>query len=135
MNDSELLTGKRFFGRIRSFDLACPRCDQVYQVGQGTRTGLAWEPRTSRFRCVSGCALRMSLGILGWNVALGQATTPADSVPLNPYQATQLRDLSRATFLGKKLEHKGNQNRVLIEECSCFEIKFDPGCKLHGKLR
>jgi hypothetical protein len=136
-DDHELiLTGKRFFGRIRAFDLACPRCDQVYQVGQGSRTMCAWDKRTSRFRCVCGCGLRMNLGILGWNVSLGPGFTPADASPLNADQAAQLRDLTRGIFLGEKLPYKGDQNRVIGETaCSCVRIDFDPGCPLHGRLR
>jgi len=135
-DDAELiLTGRRFFGRIRAFDLACPRCDQVYQVGQGSRTKRAWDKQTGRFRCVCGCGLRMNLGILGWNVSLGPGFTPADAIPLNPYQALQLRELTRAVFVGKKLPYRGDQNRVIDAECSCIRIEHDSECLLHGRLR
>lgn len=134
--DHELiLTGQRMFGRIRAFDLACPRCDQVYQVGQGTRTMSAWDRRTNRFRCVCGCGLRMNLGILGWNVSLGPGFTPADASPLNAYQAKELRDLTRGVFAGTRLPYKGDQNRVIDQVCSCVKIEHDAECSLHGRLR
>ncbi len=135
-DDTELiLTGKRMFGRIRAFDLACPRCDQVYQVGQGSRTMSAWNKRTSRFNCACGCGLRMNLGILAWNVTLGPGFTPADAIPFTDEQATELRDLTRGVFAGTRLPYRGDQNRVIDKVCSCIRIEHDAECPLHGRLR
>lgn len=135
-DDQELiLTGQRLFGRLLAFELGCPKCDRVYIIGQGSRTMSAWTRRTSRFRCVSSCGLRMNLGILGWNVSLGPGFTPADAVPLHWKQALELRNLARAVYTGEKLAYKGDANRVIAETCSCVRIEFDAECPLHGGLR
>lgn len=130
-----ILTGRRLFGRLLAFELGCPKCDRVYIIGQGSRTMSAWTRRTSRFRCVSSCGMRMTLGILGWNCNKGPSFTPADAIPLWWKQALELRNLSRAVYVDDKITYKGDANRMIDEACSCVRIEFDAGCPLHGRLR
>jgi hypothetical protein len=101
----------RFFARLLSFDLECPRCGKVYQIratnqrgkyqrvgettsGKGLRVD-AWDPVTSRFTCTNlpHCDSRVYiLGLLAWPVGKGKVAqgTPKDQIP-HPRQLAQMR--------------------------------------------
>jgi hypothetical protein len=83
----------RFFARLRSFDLACPRCGVVHLVRASkdgrlyTRGGKhyamrwpSWEPILSAWRC-RHCGLRLILGILAWQGWPARVGPLADHVP------------------------------------------------------
>lgn len=101
--EQRLAHSTRFFARLQSFDLECPRCGTVYQIrlGPSPKKGRVtpnaqknWDPTTGRFTCTTReCARTYVLGILAWpitpspNVA---STPPADQVP-SPRQLAQMR--------------------------------------------
>lgn len=81
----------RFFARLRSFDLECPHCGQVYSVTDRKPTS-NYDPRTGRFHCNrKDCNRRYILGVLAWPItAGGGSATPEDQVP-SPRQLVQMR--------------------------------------------
>lgn len=80
----------RFFARLRSFDIACPRCGDVHIVRwrQGhaftrAQTKVArpsWDPLISRWQCRS-CSLKLILGVLAWDGSAIKGKALADHVP------------------------------------------------------
>ena len=103
----------RFFARVRSFDIACPRCDTVYLVGKGhLYGGRVWNPRTYRFEC-DRCGLTLDVGILAWRVGPGPSTPPPDCVP-SVAQAGKIREQIRG-HLRMDLRRKGDPVNELRE--------------------
>jgi hypothetical protein len=91
-----LQPAQRFFARLQSFDLECPKCGTVYQVRmpRGGHKTVNYDPWTARFRCTAkNCNGMYVLGILAWPIV---ATTrvasqpPEDQVP-SPRQLGQMR--------------------------------------------
>jgi hypothetical protein len=69
----------RFFARLRSFDIACPRCDYVQVVKPSTNKRI-WNNKLARFECM-GCHLILHLGVIAWKGAHGMYRSPPDQTP------------------------------------------------------
>lgn len=90
------LGATRFFARLISFDLECPRCGKVFTIRRLNRHKLAtvvldeaahtWNPFSARFTCTGkdGCQKIYVLGLLAWEPPKGarSGALPADQVPL-----------------------------------------------------
>lgn len=101
-------TGQRFFARIRSLDIACPKCDSVFSM---PRTGhKCWDARLSRFRC-RHCGFTASLGIVAYPVATGMASPPSDTIP-TVAQSLELRKDAIFLFQERQKTAKGSELRV-----------------------
>lgn len=89
---------QRFFARLHSFDLECPRCGDVYVIRlakkKTSQPSPHWDPWTARFTCTnSACGKTYLLGILAWPIVSAPrvaSSPPADQVP-NERQLAQLR--------------------------------------------
>lgn len=83
----------RFFARLDSFTMECPRCGKVYQIRVDQKSS-GWDPTTGRWRCskVKSCNRTYILGIVAWPVYqhVGDPATPEDQVP-SPRQLAELR--------------------------------------------
>lgn len=98
----------KFFGRIRSFDLACPRCDRVHQV---PRSGSkVWDSRLGRFQC-SECGITLALGIVAYSVGPGTASPAGDIVPTLA-EAMELR--KAATLEARVIPRRGIDQTVNV---------------------
>lgn len=98
-----------FFARIRSFDIECPRCGQVYCVSR--RAGPTnWSTRLSRFQC-GRCDLRLALGIIAHPVPWGRCDPPSDIIP-TVEQALELRKQMDAAWVGFRLKSGEPVNRL-----------------------
>jgi hypothetical protein len=89
------LGATRFFARLISFDLECPRCGKLFSIRRMNRHKLSavalddvlhtWNPTTARFACVGkdGCQKVYVLGLLAWDPPKGAGATaiPMDQVP------------------------------------------------------
>lgn len=117
------LGATRFFARLISFDLECPRCGKVFQIRRLNRHKLAayaldpepkgnreilhhtWNPTTGRFTCTGkdGCQKQYVLGMLAWEPQKGALGTaiPLDQVPTH----RQLADM-RADGQGHWMPHE-----------------------------
>jgi hypothetical protein len=88
----------RFFARLLSFDMECPRCGDVISIRAGydrrdKKRNPAWDPATARFRCQNkACNKTCVLGILAWPVSKGHSAKqiPLDQIP-NARQLAELR--------------------------------------------
>lgn len=114
----------RFFARIRAFDIACPRCDQVAIVGRGGRgkASSGWNPRMSIWECRK-CGLVLALGVVGYRrkkLVWGRRVPPEDTVP-TLRQGLKLREQVLGVMAPDPLRHKGNLpvNAVVAESCGC----------------
>lgn len=92
---TRLRAAQRFFARLVSFDLECPRCGTVYTVRSNSDAGRRnWDPTTARFECTTkDCGRWYVLGILAWPVTPAPHVAsgpPKDQVP-SPRQLGQLR--------------------------------------------
>lgn len=89
---TRLARATRFFARLVSFDLECPRCGTVYTVRVNASNGGKWDTDTGRFTCTKAdCARTYLLGILAWPVGTrGGSQPPDDQVP-SIRQLAQLR--------------------------------------------
>lgn len=96
----------RFFARIRSVEMACPRCGEVTVipklrtrwVNKGVyRASLTWNPQTQAWRCPE-CGLKLALGIIAYfppgsgnqHTAPEGMLPPLDTIP-TPSEAKNLR--------------------------------------------
>lgn len=100
-----LARATRFFARLLSFDLECPRCGEVFQVRTQYRgehvDRQAFDPTTSRFTCTA-CQRTYVMGILAWPVSGGgrniATAAPRDQVP-NARQLSSLRKEGQGWWL------------------------------------
>ena len=109
--------GDRFFARIKSADLECPHCGNIYLIGATGKAKRAYyDARTSRFRCPH-CGLVLVLGVIGWRPPMGRPLKgpPPDQVP-TPRQALQMRRDHAAIWTEGRLERKGPANRLAEDE-------------------
>lgn len=140
----------RFFARVRAFDIACPRCDRLYTIGEG-RKGKAYvyDKAKSQFHCHPGCGLKLTIGILAWRMRNGPTGIPEDIVPTFR-EALRLRELMGlgGTLMDEiGLDAKGNPedlrhgakepvNIVIRGECRCGLAEggklIHPACPIHG---
>lgn len=131
------LEGDLLFARVRSMDLECPRCGDVWHC-----SGKAgpYNRRTGRFCCPS-CGLTLAVGVIVYPVtsAPGPQGAPPDWTPTYR-QALALRAqlpsaLQAATPKGWTDPH----NVVLREGCKCEQrgrgLVIHPGCPVHGSER
>lgn len=95
----KLQKATRFFARLMSFDLECPKCGEVYSIRAGNNRRLKtkspnWDATTGRFTCTtSDCGKVYVLGILAWPVKAASyvaSQPPIDQVP-NPRQLAKMR--------------------------------------------
>lgn len=147
--------GDRFFGRVLSARLECPRCgylDQFAprertkgQVGNPQRrrkgrTALGWNPVTGRWQCPS-CRMTFVLGLLAWPVApggpAGPETLARDQVP-NYRQLAQLRAQGGGLWLREGLKRYRATGANIAAGCTCkpgchYTNQADPECPLLGE--
>lgn len=100
------LGATRFFARLISFDLECPRCGKVFRVRRLNRHKMSavaldesehtWNPTTARFVCTGkdGCQKEYTLGLLAWDPSRGakSAALPLDQVPTYRQMAQMRQD-------------------------------------------
>src|SRR5688572_18786893 len=104
----KLQKATRFFARLMSFDLECPKCGEVYSIRAGNHRRLKtkspnWDATTARFTCtVDACGKTFVLGILAWPIkaaAYVASQPPRDQVP-TPRQLSSLRKEGQGWWLG-----------------------------------
>ncbi len=98
---------QRFFARVRTFDMECPHCGEVYQIREGAYTTQYFNRRTARFTC-DKCGRTYILGMLAWpvNTSGNSNVPPADQVP-GPRQLAQLRTDGDGWWMPDQYKHKG----------------------------
>lgn len=103
----------RFFARIRSIDLSCPRCGRVQAI-HPTTSHRIWDPRTGRFQCM-GCYLTLRLGVIAYNSSNGHGSThPSKDCTMTVREALALRrDLN--LWVQTKCVPKDDRNAFLDE--------------------
>jgi len=107
--------GDRFFARIRSADLECPRCGNIYFVGGAGRSRRGYYDRkTSRFRCPH-CGLVLVLGMIAWLPPLGRPSVAPDQVP-TVRQALAMRRAHDAIWPEKAVGFREPANRLVEGE-------------------
>lgn len=117
---ADLLPGAlRFFARIRSFDIACPGCGDVWHCSR-PRKGTAgplprgrWDTRTNTFTCPS-CGKAWVLGIVAWPRGT-QLGIPIDAVP----DLAQILRLSQGSGHAMPAPREGSRdgaNVLIVEE-------------------
>lgn len=84
--------GDRFFARMISFEIACPKCDRVHRVTRETNRRV-WDPRTCRFECM-GCFISLRIGVIAYPSASGRWKMPSDTVPTVRQALALRRDLN-----------------------------------------
>lgn len=144
--------GDRFFARVLSARLECPRCGFLDQFGPASRsrgdrgnperrrkgrTPLGWNPVTGRWQCPS-CRMTFVLGILAWPVAsggsAGPATLPRDQVP-SYRQLAQLRAQGGGLWMRGALKGFRATGANIAAGCTCkpgahYTDAADPACPL-----
>lgn len=88
----------RFFARLRAFELACPRCGELFISGGKLKRErklknyrhLDYNQLTQAWRCPS-CGLKLTLGIVAWR-AQGQQLPSSDTGP-SLDESKKLREL------------------------------------------
>lgn len=134
---SNRLDGDPFFARIRSMDMECPRCGEVYYCHA---RGGAYRPRLGRFYCPS-CGLILAVGVVVYPVTTAAYHgTPPDWKP-SYRQALALRNqMSGFLKTSNPEDRKGihDQHNVVIREgCTCQlsgrGLIVHPGCPVHGR--
>lgn len=106
-----------FFARLKSFDLACPRCGAVFIVrsgkGQDNRGHYGWDPRTSTWKCYN-CQGTFTLGIVAWS-GTRRRRLPPDCIPTLE-QAKALRVLLASLQIIRGRKPKDSVNLRLPDE-------------------
>ncbi len=130
---ADRLDGSRFFARVRTFDIACPRCSRVAVV-RNQSASPRWNPSTSRWQCQS-CQLVLVLGIVAYPRKPGTKAQPVDQVPTWK-ESIDMRNELQGVIVD---EPKGNRepvNVVLREGCCCRLVDgrrfVDGECPIHG---
>lgn len=131
--------GDRFYARLKAFAIECPRCGELYIVGNRTGGPKVYDFKTQRFTCATkACGLHLQLGILAWPIL--QGTHPAASADTVPTwrQAQRLRELM-ALGIQESNPRAGKDpvNRTLRGECRCRPLEprglyTHPECPVHG---
>lgn len=134
----------RFFARVISAVLECPKCGTVAALGRGI-SGLTptqgWDPTTARWKC-HGCSKTYLIGLIAWPVRMGGWTTgtkPMDQVP-NERQLAQMRGEAGGYWMEEEYaqpRHKPEHTNVTAR-CTCpqddrGEITVSAECAIHGK--
>lgn len=94
-----------FFARIKTFDISCPGCGEVYSVKahrhpRRTKVWSGWDPRTSRYRCWN-CRRVFILGVLAWPMPGTGSGCPPDAIP-SLAQAQALRTLTASLLESRR---------------------------------
>jgi hypothetical protein len=112
-----LVEGAPLFARIRSFDIECPSCSYVYQVGatRHSRASSTWDPATARFRCIE-CGWRATLGVLAWVPAPGRKASRPDTMPSTVEEALRRR--------WERKQVGGQSRRARIEEDAAARVEL-----------
>jgi len=135
------LDAERFFARIRAFDISCPNCGQIYQIGQGSRTlKTAWDSSTDRFACRK-CKHTFVIAVLAYSPPAGVRRLPPDHT-LSPRESLILRELQGTGFWAREelLDNKAEVNVVVRTSCTCRQVGTDDRpttfvdgkCPVHG---
>lgn len=123
---------RRFFARLRAFDLECPACGEVAKVGY--KSPWNFSTRTSRFKC-EYCQKVFTMGILAWSSAHStHVKRPPDHIP-TVEQAIALRRLVGGWWMETARHHKDPANLVMKAGCNCVGVpggssEKDP-CPVH----
>lgn len=111
----------RFFARLLSAELSCPRCGSVTRIntrrsGKTTsRLSAIWDPRASRWTC-PGCSLVLVLGVIAWSPDVGSpAYPPHDQIP-TLLESAGLRHLRGWKVEGERIPARQEVNVVVIDE-------------------
>jgi hypothetical protein len=123
----EILGKFRFFCRLKDFDWACPRCQEMHVVRHRKRKvhvytpsrlvgGGTWDPTLHRMTC-RNCGLTCVLGVTATTAARGRPSPPPDTTPTLP----EILQLRQARFGGEwepsKVTTKGKTvNRLVRKE-------------------
>ena len=125
----------RFFARLVSGAIECPKCGSVAQFGPG-RPKAGWNPQTSRFTCPA-CRLVVTLGIIAWPAKGGPgagATLPTDHVP-NERQLSQLRAAGDGHWMRTTKPRRRAEDTNLTARCTCPSAgEVNARCVFHGYL-
>lgn len=105
-----------FFGRIRTFDIACPSCGDVFTTrAPRSRTKAPrtqnWDTRAQVFTCPN-CLRAFCLGILAWPIVSGRPPCPPDAIPTIS-QAETLRALTSSLLAPARRLKRDAANRVV----------------------
>lgn len=138
----------RFFARVRSGVLECPKCGEMLTFASGpskNRRGSTsgWHSESSSLTCWN-CQRTYVIGLIAWPVKRGGARTlPRDQVP-NERQLAQLRAMGGSgagwwmpQSEAKKPKRPDSTN--ITAGCSCREQSDgtpaldDPKCPVHGE--
>lgn len=124
---TERVIGIRMFARVRAFDIACPKCDQVHTVRAGAGRTRAWNPRLALFKC-TGCGLTLLIGVVAWRISPGGARKiPTDWVP-DLKQALELRELlGRIVNVKKRRFGRGSVTTNLQAETDLEGVRAGGG--------
>jgi hypothetical protein len=140
----------RFFARVESAWLACPRCGRVlhFSTTAQHQVGCTWNPRTARLKCrlnQGGCGLTFVVGLMLWPVQKGgiAQTIPVDHVP-HERELAQMRAMegigkgSGAGWWMSKAQAKRSwrpDDTNVTAGCTCkpsHGALGDVDCPLHG---
>ena len=149
----------RFFARVESSWLACPRCGLVMYFSTTAHRAIncRWDPRTARLKCGysaskglevaaegRGCGLTFAVGLLLWPVAKRPGlpnTIPLDQVPVERElaQMRAMEGIGRGSGAGHWMTEprKGwrEPHTNVTTECTCkakHGALGDVECPLHG---
>ena len=124
---------ERFFARLQSFEMECPRCGKILVVGRGKPHDHLYNRVTSIMECPKinvrdettvvtkhpGCGMKFLIGIVAWPIRKGHQpkARPPDHVPTDR-QLNRLRELSRGIWsnLPKRRGDSLNQIEPEIDE-------------------
>lgn len=127
---------RRFFARLRSFDLECPFCTAVHLIG--LKNSKVWSARTCRFKCTK-CKHVFTLGIVAWPTGAGPTggnARPPDAVP-TPEQAIELRQAVGGWWLPTSRHYRDPANLNFKTGCTCtglgYSDRSQEECRVHSK--
>lgn len=144
--------GDRFFARVLSFELACPRCNEVARVTEHTKDNRSiFDRKKSIFSC-RGCSLHLAIGLIAWPLRNGPTGMPGDTVPtyreamqlrefIGPLMGTVpdefRRDAKTQEVIDQRHGAREPVNVVIKGECRCRRMEprgkiIHPDCPIHG---
>jgi hypothetical protein len=118
--------GHRFFARLRSFDLSCPRCntvDSVSALRPWWKRKANFNPWRSRWECRS-CRKVFAVGVVLWPVSRA-GNRPREDRPIDTIPTKQ-------ELLGLQLAvERGWTDAVNVVACECIGTD-STACALHA---
>lgn len=127
------LNTDRFFARIRSLDMACPSCGEVFYCNGISG---AYRRLTGRFKCPK-CSLVLAIAVLAYPVTTDtrHQQQPDDWVP-TVREAAAMRHQNPGHLARRRRSPIGPRNVVLREGCRCVPkgtaLIVHPQCPIHS---